>query len=109
MNKIKYLAIPILFIILVLAAQGCAVSPGKNQVIAKNLAFTPQVLTINQGDTVTWANKDNTDHAPVADNGAFTLNSINPGKSAKFTFKKKGTYSYACGIHPYMKGKIIVK
>ena len=69
-----------------------------SMVTIQNFTFNPQVVTIKQGDTVTWINKDTVTHRIKSD----TFNSIdlNQGDKFQFTFKTKGTYDYICSIHP---------
>lgn len=76
----------------------------------KNLAFTPQVLKIKIGTTVTWFNSDPMSHTVTSDSDNI-LNSptLSSGESFSFTFSKVGTTDYHCNIHKTMKGKIIVE
>jgi amicyanin len=72
-----------------------------------NFSFNPNVLNINQGDTVVWTNQDSVPHQ-VWDND-FKGPVISNGQSYSFVFKDAGTFDYHCNIHPSMKGTIIVK
>jgi predicted lipoprotein with Yx(FWY)xxD motif len=75
-----------------------------------NFAFSEAVLTIAVGDTVTWTNRDSTEHNAVAEDGTFSLPLLAEGKSGSFTFTKAGVYDYYCEPHEdHMKAKIIVK
>lgn len=76
----------------------------------KNFAFSPAELTIKIGDTVTWKNFDLAAHRVISDTGT-ELDSLElrTDKSYAHTFYTAGTYDYHCGIHTYMKGKIIVQ
>jgi|GEM_PF-3204097 len=63
--------------------------------------FTPFVLTITQGDTVRWVNKDTDEHVIVTVPGtpeSFTL-PVQGGRSVSHTFHKAGIYYYYCSIH----------
>ena len=87
----------------------------------QNFAFTPQTLTVNVGDKVTWTNEDSAPHTvTAADNistsatltGLFDSGQVSSGGSFSFTFTKAGTYFYECTIHkamPAMHGEIVVK
>lgn len=79
----------------------------ENQVIIQNFSFNPAILNIKIEDTVTWVNKDSAPHTIKSD----TFNSGNLGAddAFSFTFDKDGAYDYICGIHPSMKGKIVVQ
>jgi plastocyanin len=81
-----------------------------SNVTIQNFAFSPSTLTIKPGTTVTWTNKDNTDHTATSQSGpeSFDSKNIAQDKSYSFKFTKEGTYQYICTIHPYMKGTIVV-
>jgi len=81
----------------------------------QNFAFTPAVIPIPAGTTVTWINMDTADHTVVSDTqgstaqGAlFSSPSLPKGASYSFKFDKTGTYTYHCSIHPSMKGTVVV-
>lgn len=78
-----------------------------NTIIIKNLSFNPDSLTIKPGTKITWINEDLTSHNVKSD----TFNSLDLNQQDKFefTFKDKGSFDYICGIHPLMKGEIIVE
>ncbi len=72
----------------------------------QNYAFTPQILTVKVGTTVTWVNRDAVQH--TVDWGDVESSALNTGDSFQYTFLTPGTYSYYCSLHPQMTGKIIV-
>ena len=74
-----------------------------------NFAFAPAMTTIAAGDTVIFVNDDDTIHSVVADDGSFHSDGLDTGDKASFTFAKPGTIAYHCGLHPFMKGEIVVK
>lgn len=76
-------------------------------VVIENDKFMPTSLEVKVGDTVTWINKDDTDHAVFFDNGAVD-EKLPVGSSVSHTFTEKGEFSYLCQIHPEMQGKVIV-
>lgn len=81
---------------------------GKADVKIDNFAFAPEALTISAGTTVTWTNRDDIPHSIVESNGLFHSQAFDTNGSYSYTFSKAGTYDYVCGLHPHMKGKIIV-
>ena len=73
-----------------------------------NFAFTPAVLTVKPGATVTFVNHDDIPHLVVAVDGAYRSKALDTNDKFSFTFAKPGEYAYFCGLHPHMKGKIVV-
>lgn len=75
-----------------------------------NRAYSPMVLAITTGDTVVWTNKEAAPHTTVSDNALiWDSGNIPTGGSYKRVFSSPGTYTYHCGVHPDMKGTIIVR
>ena len=74
-----------------------------------NFAFSPAAVTISAGDSVIYVNDDDTIHSVVADDGSFHSDGLDTGDKASFSFAKAGTVGYHCGLHPFMKGQIVVK
>jgi len=84
------------------------------QIEMKNSRFSPEVVTINQGTTVTWVNGDTYSHTITSggssnESGIFDSGNISSGGTFSYTFNDKGTYDYFCKIHPGMNGTIEVK
>jgi plastocyanin len=71
--------------------------------------FSPKTVTINQGDVVTWTNRDSVNHQLVANNGAFASSILRPGQAFSFTFAAAGTYHYHDALKPTLTGTITVK
>ena len=74
-----------------------------------NFAFAPEATTIAVGDTVNFVNGDDTIHSIVADDGSFHSDGLDTNDKFTFTFTKAGKVAYHCGLHPFMKGEIIVQ
>lgn len=70
--------------------------------------FTPRVLTVSVGDTVTWANKDTVNHQVTADSGAFTSPVLKPGESWSYTFTKADGYPYRDKLRETLRGSVDV-
>src|ERR1700693_3827032 len=68
--------------------------------------FAPAALTVKSGATVTFENHDSTIHSIVG--GFFRSKPLDTDDKFSFTFDKPGEYTYFCGLHPYMKGKVVV-
>ncbi len=89
-----------------------APATGSTTIMIKNFAFTPDMLTVRTGTTVTWSNQDSTTHQIGSDAGssvAFSSDPLPIGASYQFTFTAPGTYWYHCLIHPSMKATIVVQ
>lgn len=71
--------------------------------------FSPMVLTVPPGTTVTWKNSDDEPHLVVSLDGKFRSQALDQNETFSSQFDKPGTYKYICSIHPQMKGTIIVK
>jgi plastocyanin len=70
--------------------------------------FAPAALTVTPGATVTFENRDDMVHSIVGVGGSFRSKALDTGDKFSFTFDKPGEYAYFCGLHPYMKGKVVV-
>jgi Plastocyanin len=86
------------------------VSVSDNTIIIKDMAFTPDTITVKAGSIVRWVNKDSVTHSVV-----FSKESkINPsgvmrnGEGFSVRFYDAGTFPYNCGLHPQMTGTVIV-
>jgi plastocyanin len=100
----------LLIAVLALAALAAA-PPGSAATTAVRItrtAFLPTKVTIKTGDAVKWTNRDTIDHQVVANNGAFASPVLHPSKSYTFRFKASGTYRYHDGLHPTIKGTVVV-
>lgn len=73
-------------------------------------AFAPKAITVPAGTTVTWTNHDGDTHTVTGSgSGAPKSKSFGMDGIYSFTFPTAGTYSYACSIHPNMKGTVTVQ
>nr|WP_244602350.1 cupredoxin family copper-binding protein [Mycolicibacterium sp. NCC-Tsukiji] len=82
---------------------------GPNAVNIDNFAFAPDTLTVPAGTTVTWTNHDEDPHNVVAEGGQFRSPTMGSGATFSYVFAAPGTYTYVCGIHPFMHGTVVVK
>jgi plastocyanin len=71
--------------------------------------FSPKSVTVTEGDTVVWTNKDNDLHQVLADRGQFVSAILKSNQTYSFTFKAAGVYPYHDELHPKLKGTITVK
>jgi plastocyanin len=78
-------------------------------VVISGFSFNPRELIVAKGTSVTWTNKEPTKHTIVSDDGKFESTTLAQGARWSYTFNEAGTFSYYCGIHPGMRGTIIVE
>ena len=84
--------------------------PRKGTVILRDIAFKPDKITVEAGDTVTWTFDDKgISHDVVADDGSFKSEVMDSGRF-RHTFERPGTFPYKCSLHPtQMTGTITVR
>jgi plastocyanin len=73
-----------------------------------DFAYRPPTLRIRRGTRVVFANRDRVPHTATR-RGRFDTGRIRPRRSAAVRFKRRGVYRYICTIHPFMRGKIVVR
>jgi plastocyanin len=91
---------------------GPSAPPGDGRTVSAtpSLAFTPGTLTVNAGETVTFA-FGGIAHNVFFDAQAGTpadIDGINANSSVARVFNTAGTYHYSCHIHPGMRGTVVV-
>lgn len=75
----------------------------------KNLSFVPNTVTIQEGDTVRWLQKDTTAHDTVSTTSLWKSALLSLNGTFEFTFSKAGTFSYFCTPHrSFMTGTVKV-
>ena len=85
-----------------------AAAGGPSTVAIAEFAFTPQLLTVAPGTTVTWTNQDSLGHSVVATGESFESGSLDSGTTFQVRFDTPGDYAYFCGIHPTMTATVTV-
>jgi plastocyanin len=73
--------------------------------------FSPDVIKVKAGTTVTWTNHDHFTHSVRFKTGPGAgTHVLKPGESWHATFAAAGTYHYDCSFHPHdMSGEVIVQ
>lgn len=83
---------------------------GEAPVRIVNFEFKPKMIRVKSGTKVTWKNEDTNIH-DVKDTSPLAT-PISPemskGDTFSITYAQPGSYSYICGIHPYMIGSVEV-
>ena len=83
---------------------------GEGAVRIVNFEFKPMKVVVKPGTKVTWTNDDSSIH-DIKDTSPLATpvsSSLSKGDTFSITYAQPGTYSYECGIHPYMTGSVEV-
>ena len=72
--------------------------------------FTPNKVTIDYGDTVTWTNKDVSNHQVLADQAAFPTSPVlAANQTYSHTFTKSGSFGYRDAFNTNRRGTVVVR
>ena len=100
----------------IITATAAAYAPGTATIttsgallITADFSFTPQIVTIQQGQYVSWKNTGSVAHTSTSDTPQWNTNQIQPGQtSGPVYFGTAGSFTYHCAIHPTMTGTVTV-
>jgi plastocyanin len=83
---------------------------GLTQVVIYQFIFTPKVITVPAGTTISWVNHDIAAHTTTRNGGddQFDSGDMRLNRVFTHTFSTPGRYDYICFYHPGMKGTVIV-
>ena len=70
--------------------------------------FRPARITIDRRDRVRWDNTGSLTHTTTSSDGDWD-GRVAPGDSFTRRFRRSGTFTYRCTIHPEMTGTIVVR
>lgn len=73
-----------------------------------NFAFIPETVTVKAGTAIKWVNHDDIPHSIVANTGQFHSPALDTEESFTLTATAIGPMEYFCGLHPHMKGRVMV-
>lgn len=93
------------------AASPTVAQPASVTVRVEDMKFSPDAVTVQAGDTVTWKFSDKVPHAVQGiGDAAMGINSpIFTGGEWSHTFTVPGVYRYLCPLHPEMRGTVTVR
>jgi plastocyanin len=74
----------------------------------KNMAFSPDTITVKTGTTVTWTNMDDVPHTVTEISGLFNSANLAAGSYYSYTFNTAGSFTYHCLIHAMMKNGLVI-
>lgn len=86
-----------------------AAAPFEIKIVISGFKFVPSEVTVKAGTKVTWTNQDGAAHTVEGGAGMMKSDDLAKGDSYSVVMSKTGTYSYVCGIHPSMSGKVVVE
>jgi plastocyanin len=89
-------------------ASGSDAPVATDAVSISNFTFSPAIVTIKAGTTLTWTNRDQDSHTVSATTGPFHSPTLNTGDSYHYTFTAPGRFEYLCTIHPFMTATVVV-
>ena len=74
-------------------------------------SYSPNPITVETGNTVTWTNIDNIVHTITSGEPYkfFFFFFIMPSKSFSHKFSHPGEFSYFCRVHPTLVGEVLVE
>jgi plastocyanin len=94
---------------LLVATMRVAAAADAAEIKIDNFKFSPTPLTVPNGTTVSWVNQDDIPHSIVCPALAFHSHPMDTDGRTSFLFDKPGKYDYVCGLHPFMRGQVIVQ
>jgi plastocyanin len=91
---------------LCLAAPASAAPRVDHRVVIEGMRFTPQVIQVKPGDTITWENRDMVAHNVTAKAGPVRSGDLQPGQSWRYKVPAGGSLDYLCTLHPMMTARV---
>lgn len=71
--------------------------------------YSPALVTVPPGTTITWLNRGSFDHSVNGDGGARPSSpALSPGDAYSYTFRHEGEFSYHDGKNPESVGRIVI-
>lgn len=86
-----------------------APTPVVHTVVIEGMLFTPARLTVRQGDTIIWKNRDAFPHTATSEGKGFDSKDIGPERSWKMVANRRGSFPYLCTLHRTMRGTLRVR
>jgi plastocyanin len=94
-----------------LEGRGPRGAPAKVDMSLDGRSFSPRVVVVPVGSTVTFPNRDPFNHNvfSLSDPNAFDLGLYGRGESGDHRFRRAGLVRVYCNIHPRMSGFVVVR
>ena len=78
-------------------------------IVIDNFTFAPARLVVKPGTRVTFTNHDDIPHSIVIPDLGQHSKALDTGESVTIAFDALGEHPYICGLHPHMKGIVVVE
>lgn len=88
-------------------AAGAEAAPAEVEI--RDFTFHPAVLRVTRGTTVTWVNRDDSPHSIVLPALGLRSPPLDTGARFSRAFDQSGSFEYRCGLHPQMRGTLVVR
>jgi plastocyanin len=75
----------------------------------QRFAFHPARVVVSPGTRVVWDNLDSDPHTVHGQTGHFSSEAMDTHGHYSFVFRRTGSFSYICTIHPFMHGAVTVR
>lgn len=95
--------------LLLLPVWAVVVDAAPTEVQIRDFAFQPSVLRVPRGTTVNWVNRDDSPHSIVAPALSLRSPPLETGERFAHSFDQAGSFDYRCGLHPQMRGTVVVQ
>ena len=94
-----------------LEGRGPRGAPARATMTLDGRSFSPRVIVVPVGSTVTFPNRDPFNHNvfSLSDGNEFDLGLYARGESAEHRFRRAGVVRVYCNIHPRMSGFVVVR
>ncbi len=106
LNTTAALAAVVLPVNRVKAENTAGASPQEHQVEIQKFKFSPAVLTVRPGDTITWLNRDIAPHTATAKDRSWDTGTIKNMATGSIVVTADTATSYYCRFHPMMKAEL---
>jgi len=85
-------------------------APPRASVPIVSFTYRPATVTIGEGGSVTWTNRDGAPHTATSDDGrSFDTGKLRMGQSRTIRLGQAGSYRYHCTLHRFMVARVVVE
>jgi len=78
-------------------------------VVMRDICFSPTILRVRPGTTVTFVNRDDFPHNVIGANGSWArFRRLELDEAVTRPFREPGVFPYTCAYHPGMLGAVVV-